>query len=124
MNNITIIGNLGQDPEVKYFESGKVKASFSVGVKSWDFAEKKDKTNWFNVEAWEKKAQLAGDYLKKGSKIAINGSMEQQKYTNNEGIEKTKYYIRTNEIELLTPKNSQNTQDTQVDEFNPDEIPF
>ena len=73
INSVVLVGRAGQDPEMKYFESGKVKTTFSVAVNRWDSKTKAEVTDWFNVELWDKIAEVAGEYVKKGKLVAIDG---------------------------------------------------
>ena len=71
MNSVVLVGRTGRDAEVRYFESGKVKASFSVAVNRWDAKSKSEVTDWFNVDVCDKQAEFAGEYVKKGIQVAI-----------------------------------------------------
>ena len=66
MNRITLIGRLGRDPEMKIFDSGSQKTSFSIAVRR-----NKDKTDWINIECWGKTAELAAEHLRKGNKVGV-----------------------------------------------------
>ncbi len=75
-NRVEIIGNLGKDPEVRTTTTGKTVCSFGVGV-----TERRDgETQWFNVQAWDKLAEICAQYLKKGSSVMIAGRMQSRKY--------------------------------------------
>jgi len=106
MINLTAIGRLGKDPEMKYFESGKVVASFSIANKEWDSKAKENKTSWYNVEVWDKQAEIIGEYVKQGHKIAVSGELYTQKWQDNEGNEKSKVVIKANKVELQEKKES------------------
>ena len=105
MNSAVIVGRAGQDPEVKYFESGKVKTSFSLAVNRWDSKTKAEVTDWFNIDVWDKQAEFAADYVKKGRLVAIDGVIANNRWvdktTNNE---RENFYIRANTIKLLGSK--------------------
>ena len=81
MNTATIIGRAGQDAEIKYFESGKVKTTFSLAVNRWDYKAKEETTDWYNIEVWDKQAEFAGEYLKKGRLAAVDGRISVSKWT-------------------------------------------
>ena len=85
MNTATVIGRAGQDAEIRYFESGKVKASFSLAVKRWDSKTKENVTDWFNIEVWDKQAEFAGDFVKKGREVAVDGRISISKWTDQTG---------------------------------------
>ena len=84
LNLWTGIGNLGKDVEMRYLPDGKAVASFSVACsESWkdrNTGEKKESTEWVNVSAFGKLAEIMGEYLKKGSKVYISGKMKTDKY--------------------------------------------
>lgn len=73
-HTIIIVGNLGRDPEMRYTPAGKAVTSFSVAV-SDGFGENK-KTIWFRVSAWEKQAETCNQYLKKGSRVLVEGRLQ------------------------------------------------
>lgn len=102
INSVILVGRVGQDPEMKYFESGKVKTKFSVAVNRWQ--KDGEKTDWFNVELWDKQAETAGEYVKKGSLIAIDGRFDISKWTDNDGNKKEFTLIRANNFKLLGGK--------------------
>ncbi len=104
MNSVVIVGRAGQDPEVKYFESGKVKTTFSVAVSRWDYKTKANATDWFNIELWDKTAEVAGEYVKKGSQLCIDGRLAVSKWTGADGEQRERYFIRANSMRLLGSK--------------------
>ena len=71
MNTATIIGRAGQDAEIRYFESGKVKTTFSLAVGRWDSKTKEEVTDWYNIEVWDKQAEFAGEYIKKADRLLL-----------------------------------------------------
>jgi len=85
LNQTNFIGNLGKDPETKFFESGKQLTTFSIAVsKSWTKdGVKREKTTWINIACWEKTAELANRLLKKGSRVWIEGELEHQEWEKN-----------------------------------------
>ena len=85
VNKTLFIGNLGKDPETKFFESGKQLTTFSIAVsKSWTKdGEKREKTTWINIACWAKTAELANQMLKKGSRVWIEGELEHQEWEKN-----------------------------------------
>ena len=101
MNTATVIGRLGQDAEIRYFESGKVKTTFSLAVNRWDSKTKEEVTDWFNIEVWDKQAEFAGEYVKKGREVAVDGRISISKWTDQTGEEKERFLIVANDIRLL-----------------------
>ena len=89
ISKVTIIGNLGQDPEVKFMPSGEAVANITVATsedwKDKQTGEAKSKTEWHRVSIFGKLAEIAGEYLKKGSKVYIEGKLQTRKWTNQQG---------------------------------------
>ena len=101
MNTATIIGRAGQDAEIKYFESGKVKTTFSLAVNRFDSKTKTEVPDWFNIEVWDKQAEFAGEYVKKGRQVAVDGRISISKWTDQTGEERERFLIVANQIRLL-----------------------
>lgn len=101
MNTATIIGRAGQDAEIKYFESGKVKTTFSLAVNRYDSKTKTEVPDWFNIEVWDKQAEFAGEYVKKGREVAVDGRISISKWTDQTGEERERFLIVANQIRLL-----------------------
>lgn len=83
LNKVQLIGNLGKDPELKYTPSSVAVASFSVAtMEEWKDADgnKQEKTEWHNIVAWRKLAEICGEYLKKGKKVYIEGKLQTRSY--------------------------------------------
>ena len=104
MNNATIIGRAGQDAEIKYFESGKVKTSFSLAVNRWDAKTKEEVADWYNIEVWDKQAEFAGEYIKKGRQVVVDGRISISKWTDQSGEERERFLIVANNVRLLGSK--------------------
>lgn len=120
MNHVILTGNLGKDPETKIIPSGAAITNFSIAVtkkiKKGDNWE--DKTDWFNIVAFNNK--LASDYLKKGSRIAIEGELVTNSWTDESGKTNYKIEIKANKIENFTPRDTQQ----QKQESQGDDLPF
>jgi single-strand DNA-binding protein len=100
LNNVTLVGRCGQDPEVKYFESGSMVANFSLAVNRT-----KTETDWFNLEIWGRTAQVAADYVKKGSQIGISGNLKMEYWSDRStGASRSKPVVRVNRLDLLGGK--------------------
>ncbi|RAI15238.1 MAG: single-stranded DNA-binding protein [Candidatus Melainabacteria bacterium] len=104
MNTAVIVGRVGQDPDIKYFESGKVRTNFSLAVNRWDAKTKSEVTDWFNIDVWDKQAEFAGEYVKKGRLVAVDGRISVNKWTDASGVEKQRYNIIASNIRLLGSK--------------------
>lgn len=89
VNKVIVLGNLGKDPEVKFMPSGAAVANLTVATsESWkdkQTGEQKEKTEWHKVVVFGKLAEIAGEYLKKGSKVYFEGSLQTKKWQNQQG---------------------------------------
>jgi len=107
MNTVTIVGRVGRDAseDFRAFDSGKTKARFSVAVNRWDSKTKAEVTDWYNIEVWDKQAEFAAEYVKKGRQVAIDGSIANNRWNDKTtGDEKESFFIRANTIKLLGSK--------------------
>ena len=99
INRIVLTGNLGQEPDFKYFESGAMMTTFSMGVNRYDSRKKEDITDWYNVKTFSK----LGEYLKKGIKVAVDGVLQTDTWEK-DGEKKKAIYVMADSIQILTPK--------------------
>ncbi len=116
INSVTLIGNLGADPETQTFQSGSVKATFVVYVNKRytnSKGETQEKTTRVLIEVWGKTAEFAAKYLHTGSKVAITGELDEQVWSV-EGQTRSRLVVRANRIENLSPKSD---ADRGVEEF-------
>lgn len=104
MNTVVVVGRAGRDAEIKNFESGKSKASFSLAVNRWDSKSSEEVTDWFNIEVWDKQAEFAGNYLKKGRLVAVEGRIRINNWTDQAGESRQSYLITASNIKLLGSK--------------------
>ena len=127
INSVTLVGRAGRDPEVRYFESGTVVANLTMAVNRRN---RNDEPDWFNLEIWGKQAQVAADYVKKGSLIGITGSFKLDSWKDrNTGENRNKPVVRVDRLELLGSKrDSENGNFQSNNSFNQqisnEEIPF
>ncbi len=136
MNHVTIIGNLGQDPEIRYTQSGVCVTNFNIAVNEYfkdKDGNKQQKVNWFRVSTFQRLAEIVGEYCKKGSKVGVTGQLQQRTWTDKDGLNHSVVEIRAREIELLSPKagngaetgandGANNVQNEYFDQS--DDIPF
>jgi len=105
VNKVIIVGNLGRDPETRYMPSGEALTTISVATTdTWrDKAsgEKKENTEWHRITFFGKLAEIAGQYLKKGSQVYVEGSLRTRKYTDKDGVEKYATDIRADSMQML-----------------------
>ena len=127
INSVTLVGRAGRDPEVRYFESGTVVANLTMAVNRMN---RNDEPDWFNLEIWGKQAQVAADYVKKGSLIGITGSFKLDTWKDrNTGEDRNKPVVRVDRLELLGSKRDSENSNFQNNNFNQrpsnnDEIQF
>lgn len=106
-NKVQLIGNLGNKPEIRSLESGKKMARFSMATNEVYRSQKGDKvteTQWHNLIAWGKVAELAEKFLEKGTEIMIEGKLINRNFTDKDGIKRYVTEIQVNEILLLGNK--------------------
>ncbi len=102
VNSVALVGRAGKEPEVRYFESGKVNAKFTLAVNR---RSRDDKPDWFALDIWGKQAQVAADYVRKGSLLGITGSFKLDRWIDRStGEERSKPVISVDRLELLGSK--------------------
>ncbi|MGN6093534.1 MAG: single-stranded DNA-binding protein [Luteibacter jiangsuensis] len=105
INKVIIVGNLGADPETRYTGSGTAITSLRIATsEAWtdkQSGEKQERTEWHRVKLFGKLAEIAGEYLKKGRQVYIEGSLRTDKYTDKDGIERYSTDIIANEMQML-----------------------
>jgi len=146
VNKVILIGNLGKDPEVRYFPSGDAVANATLATtESWkdkQSGEQREATEWHNLTFPGKLGEIAGKYLHKGSKVYIEGSLRTRKWQDKEGRDRYTTEIRVGDLQMLDGKpdgassapsrgprtqqasNSQGNHDHGTEAFEDDDIPF
>jgi single-strand DNA-binding protein len=124
LNVCTFTGRAGKDPEVRYFESGKMLAEFSIAVDDW----KRDKKPlWLDLKIWGKVADVAANYVRKGSMIAVSGQLEKETWTDKgSGEERSKIVLNVKDLTLLDSKrdSSNGNSDWVEGELSEEDLPF
>ncbi len=113
LNKVMIIGRVTQDPELKTIPSGQAVVSFSVATnRSWtdQQGQKQDKAEFHNIVAWRKLAEIIGQYVKKGSKIYIEGRLETRSWEDQQGVKKYRTEIIADNMIMLDSRNSNQGQ--------------
>ena len=139
VNKVILVGNLGADPEVKYMPNGNAVANVTLATsESWkdkQSGEQKDKTEWHRVVFFRRLAEIAGEYLKKGSQIYIEGKLQTRKWQDKNGNDRYTTEIIANEMQMLGGRGGGSADfgaassaatpapAATVDEFD-DDIPF
>jgi|TARA_B100001245_G_scaffold91110_1_gene65953 single-strand DNA-binding protein len=140
INKVIVVGNLGADPDSRTMPSGNAVTNISVATsESWndkETGEKQEKTEWHRVVFFGRLAEIASDYLKKGSQVYVEGKLQTRKWEDKEGNERWTTEIVANQMQMLGERMSQGTsnqgnvtkQNTSsnefVDEEFDDDIPF
>jgi single-strand DNA-binding protein len=133
LNKVLLIGHLGKDPELSYTSSGVALARFSVATSErWkdDSGNFQEKTEWHNIVAWRKLADICGQYLKKGSKVYIEGKLQTRSWDDkNTGVKKYATDIVADNMIMLDSRNASGTsQETERPKEQPgaekDDLPF
>lgn len=119
INTINLVGRAGTDPDVKYFESGSVVCNLTMAVDRR--SRNSDKPDWFNLEIWGKTAEVAANYVRKGSLIGVSGSLKLDRWQDRAtGVERTKPVIRVDRLELLGSKRDNDS--SSMDNYGDDEF--
>jgi single-strand DNA-binding protein len=105
VNKVIIVGNLGRDPEMRTFPSGDRVANVAIATtdkwKDKQSGELKEHTEWHRVTFNGRLAEIAGEYLRKGSQVYVEGSIRSRKYTDKDGVERIAYEIRADSMQML-----------------------
>lgn len=104
INKVILVGNLGADPEVRYGQSGNAITTISLATsEQWvdKQGQKQERTEWHRVKFFGKLAEIAGEYLKKGRQVYVEGSLRTDKYTDKQGVERYTTDIIANEMQML-----------------------
>ena len=106
-NNVRLIGNLGMNPDVKELNGGKKLAKFSIATSETykgEDGEKVTETQWHNLIAWGKQAEIVEKYLKKGNEVAIDGKISSRNYTDKDGVKRYVTEIIVNDLLMIGGK--------------------
>ena len=110
INKVILVGNLGQDPEVKYLPSGGAVVNVSIATsESWQdksTGENREKTEWHRVVMFNRLGEIAGEYLKKGSKVYIEGKLQTRKWQAQDGSDRYTTEVVANDMQMLDSRGS------------------
>lgn len=104
VNKVILVGNLGRDPETRYMPDGGAITNFSIATTdTWKdkAGEKQEKTEWHRISTFQRLAEIAGEYLKKGSQVYIEGRLQTRKWTDKDGVEKYTTEIIADKMQML-----------------------
>lgn len=131
VNRMTIIGNLGSEPEMRFTPGGRPVTSFRVAT-NWRYTtpegERKEETEWFNVVCWSKLAEQCNQFLSKGRLVYIEGRLRMRTWEGQDGQTRSRNEIVADRVKFLdrqsaTPSPGK-SEDTDINEFAPEDIPF
>ena len=105
INKVILVGNLGKDPETRYMPNGKAVTNFSIATsESWkdkQTGEQREQTEWHNIVMFDRLAEIAAEYLKKGSQVYVEGKLRTRKWQDKEGRDRYTTEINANEMQML-----------------------
>ena len=108
INKVILVGNLGKDPEVRYFQDGTAVANFTIATsRQWkdkSSGEKKEQTEWHKVVAFRRLAEICGEYLHKGKQVYVEGRLQTREWEDKDGNRRWTTEIVANEMQMLGPK--------------------
>jgi single-strand DNA-binding protein len=107
INKVILIGNMGQDPELRYTSAGVAVATFTLATnESWKDQDgnAQERTQWHNLVAWRKLAEICGEYLKKGSRIYVEGRLQYRTYDDKNGVKRYVTEIVLDQMMMLDSK--------------------
>jgi single-strand DNA-binding protein len=122
-----IIGHLGRDPELRYTPSGKAVATFSVATSrsyTGNDGERQEETEWFRVQAWGRLSEVCNQYLRKGSKIFVEGRLSTNRWTDREGLMRFDVRVTATEIQMLDRKPEGGDEAAPTEHESAEHIPF
>jgi single-strand DNA-binding protein len=127
LNKVLLIGRLGQDPEMRYTPSGRPLTKFQLATnRSWTTAdgEKKRETEWFNIVAWGKLAEICNQYLSKGQQVYIEGRLHTRHWKDDTGSNHSAVEVITQEMIMLDGRPQADDNSNTDDQPSEDEYPF
>jgi single-strand DNA-binding protein len=105
INKVILVGNLGQDPETRYMPSGKAVTNLRLATsESWkdkQTGEQREQTEWHSIVMYDKLAEIAAEYLRKGSQVYVEGKLRTRKWQDKEGRDRYTTEIQANEMQML-----------------------
>lgn len=122
VNKVILVGNLGRDPEMRYMPSGDALASFSVATTdNWKDknGQKQERTEWHRISMFGKLAEIAGEYLKKGSSVYIEGRLQTRKWQDKDGNERQTTEIVADRMQMLGGRSGSGSYDAMDDDSAP-----
>jgi len=123
VNKVILIGNLGRDPETRYMPNGEAVTNVTIATsETWKdktSGERQEKTEWHRVTFYRRLAEIAGEYLKKGSQVYIEGRLETRKWQDKDGKDRYTTEIIANEMKMLGSRSGQGDASGRERDFEP-----
>ena len=122
VNKVILIGNLGSDPELKYTPSGAAVTNFNVATNEvWNDKDgnKQERTEWHRVVLWRKLAEIAGEYLKKGSKVYLEGRLQTRSWEDKDGVKRYTTEVVADNMTMLDAKSEDGDSSSGVSSAPP-----
>ncbi len=115
VNKVILIGNVGADPEVRYYDTGQAVATFRLATSERGYTmangtQVPERTEWHNIVVWNRLAQVVEKYVRKGDKLYIEGKIRSRFYDDQNGIKRTVVEIFTDNMEMLTSRSASTSQ--------------
>ena len=127
VNKVLLIGNLGRDPEVRHTTGGSAVANFTMATTDhWSDAatgEKKERTEWHRIVVWGKQAEIAGEYLRKGRQVYVEGSLQTREWTDKEGTKRYTTEVLARRVQLIGGSRGQTSESPSLEEPPADSEP-
>jgi single-strand DNA-binding protein len=136
LNKVMLIGNLGRDPEIRYTTGGSPVANFTMATTDrWTdpSGEKKERTEWHRIVVWGKQAEIAGEYLRKGRSVYVEGSLQTREWTDKEGHKRYTTEVKAQRFQMLGQRGeaaaepsgpAPETHGGAAETYEEDDIPF
>ncbi len=117
VNKVILIGNVGKDPEVRYFDNGAAVVNFTLatterGYTAANGTQVPDRTEWHNVVCWRGLAKVAEQFVKKGSQVYVEGKIRSSSYDDQQGVKRYRYEIYADNLELLGGRRTEDNAHT------------
>lgn len=121
INKVILIGNLGKDPEIRYMPNGDAVANITLATtETWKdkTGEKQERTEWHRVTFYRRLAEIAGEYLKKGRSVYVEGRLETRKWTDKNGVDRYTTEVIASEMKMLGSKSSSSSFEVESKDDN------
>lgn len=127
INKVILVGNVGADPELRYMPNGNAVTTLSIATsEAWkdkQSGDKQERTEWHRVVCFNRLGEIAGEYVRKGSKLYVEGSIRTRKWQDQQGQDKYTTEIIANDIQMLDSKGGNNSQFDDVADMNNNAAP-